>query len=86
MNNIILNIREKENKIFNIQNKCEKALYFLDEIKRCIINDPINPSLNINPNDIISWFNKLSLEEKKFLGLNEMEFIFSNVYNNIIIK
>ena len=80
MNEIILKIREKECKIFYIQNKCEMAFYYLDEIKRCIINDPYYPPSNIDPNDIISWFNDLTLEEKKILGLNEMEFIFSNVF------
>ena len=62
------------------------AFYYLDEIKRCIINDPNNPTSNIDPNDIISWFNRLSLEEQIILGLTDMEFIFFNVYNNIIIK
>ena len=81
MNNIILKIREKENKVLNIRNKCDMALYYFDEIKRCIINDPLNKPLDIKPNYIISWFNRLSLEEKNFLGLNEMDFIFSSVYS-----
>ena len=77
MNNIILKIREKERKIFEIQNKCEMVFYYLDQIKRCIINDPLNPPFDIDPDVIISWFNRLSSEEKKFFGLTEMEFIFS---------
>ena len=75
MNNIILKIREKENKVLNIRNKCDTALYYLDEIKRYIINDLLNKP-DTKPNDIITWFNSLSLEEKDFLGLNEMDFIF----------
>ena len=81
MNNIILKIIEKENKVLNIRNKCDMALYYFDEIKRCIINDPLNKPSDINPNKIISWFNSLSLEEKKILGLNEMDFIFFSVYS-----
>ena len=80
MNEIIKIIREKENKIFNVQNKCDEAFFYLDQIKRCIIDDPLNPPSDIKPDVIISWFDSLSLQEKNFLGLNEMYIIFSYVY------
>ena len=74
MNNTILKIRKKENKVLNIRNKCDMILYYFDEIKKSIINDPLNKP-ETEPNEMLTWFSSLSLEEKVFLGLNEMDFI-----------
>ena len=75
MNNIISKIREKENKVLNIRNKCDMILYYFDEIKKSIINDPLNKPSDNTSNEMLTWFNGLSLEEKVFLGLNEMDFM-----------
>ena len=81
MNSTILKIRQIENKVLNIRNKCDTILYYFDEIKKSIINDPLNKPSDIISNEMISWFNSLSLEEKLFLGLNEMDSIFSSVHS-----
>ena len=87
MNNTIKKIREKESKLFNIENKIDKALFYLDELKRCVINDPYNkPSNKEQRDDMIEWIDSLSLEEKEFLGSTDMKSIINNVYGSIIIN
>ena len=51
MNNTIKKIREKESKLFNIENKIDKALFYLDELKRCVIKDPYNKPSNKEQRD-----------------------------------